>query len=159
MVIEGAGSRSAAPAAGFEELYRTHWDPMVRLATLLVDRPAVAEELVQEAFVRVERAYDRLDAPLAYLRVAVVNRCRNHLRRVSLERRHRPEPPLAVTGPELDETWQQLRRLTPRRRAAIVLRFYADLRVDEVAEVLGCRPGTAASLIHRGLADLREVLS
>jgi hypothetical protein len=49
MVIEGAGSRSAAPAAGFEELYRAHWDPMVRLATLLVDRPAVAEELVQEA--------------------------------------------------------------------------------------------------------------
>jgi RNA polymerase sigma-70 factor (ECF subfamily) len=91
--------------------------------------------------------------------VAVVNRCRNHLRRASLERRLRPEPPLAVTGPELDETWQQLRRLTPRRRAAIVLRFYADLRVDEVAEVLGCRPGTAASLIHRGLADLREVLS
>jgi DNA-directed RNA polymerase specialized sigma24 family protein len=40
-----------------------------------------------------------------------------------------------------------------------VLRFYADLRVDEVAKILGCRPGTAASLIHRGLADLREVLS
>jgi DNA-directed RNA polymerase specialized sigma24 family protein len=68
MVVEGAGSRSAAPAAGFEELYRTHWDPMVRLATLLVDRPAVAEELVQDAFVRVERAYDQLDAPLSYLR-------------------------------------------------------------------------------------------
>jgi DNA-directed RNA polymerase specialized sigma24 family protein len=89
----------------------------------------------------------------------VVNRCRNHARRLSLERRHRPETPLEVTGPELDETWQQLRRLTPRRRAAIVLRFYADLRVDEVAATLGCRPGTAASLIHRGLADLREVLS
>jgi RNA polymerase sigma factor (sigma-70 family) len=159
MVSQGARSRGAAPAAGFEELYRTHWDPMVRLATLLVDRPAVAEELVQEAFVRVERAYDRLDAPVAYLRAAVVNRCRSYLRRVSLERRHRLETPLEVTGPELDETWQQLRRLTPRRRAAIVLRYYADLRIDEVAEILGCRPGTAASLIHRGLADLREVLS
>lgn len=94
------------------------------------------------------------------MRAGVVNGCRSYLRRVSLERRHRLEaPPLEVTGPELDETWQQLRRLTPRRRAAIVLRFYADLRVDEVAKILGCRPGTAASLIHRGLADLREVLS
>lgn len=114
MVIEGAGSRSAAPAAGFEELYRAHWDPMVRLATLLVDRPAVAEELVQEASVRVERAYDQLDAALAYLRAAVVNRCRNHLRRVSLERRHRPEPPLEVTGPELDETWQPSTSISAR---------------------------------------------
>jgi RNA polymerase sigma factor (sigma-70 family) len=159
MVSQGARSRVAAPGAGFEELYQAYWDPMVRLATLLVDRPAVAEELVQEAFVRVERAYDRLDAPVAYLRAAVVNRCRSYLRRASLERRHQLEAPLEVTGPELDETWQQLRRLTSRRRAAIVLRFYADLRVDEVAEILGCRPGTAASLIHRGLADLREVLS
>ena len=132
---------------------------MVRLATLLVDRPAVAEELVQDAFVRVERAYDRLDAPLPYLRAAVVNACRSHIRRRSLERRHADDPVLEVDGPELDETWEHLRRLTPRKRAAIVLRFYADLRVEDVAAALGCRTGTAASLIHRGLADLREVLS
>jgi hypothetical protein len=43
-----ARSRGAAPGAGLEELYHAYWDPMVRLATLLVDRPAVAEELVQE---------------------------------------------------------------------------------------------------------------
>jgi DNA-directed RNA polymerase specialized sigma24 family protein len=87
MVSHEARSRVAAPGAGFEELYHAYWDPMVRLATLLVDRPAEAEELVQEAFVRVERTYDRLDAPVAYVRAAVVNRCRSYLRRVSLERR------------------------------------------------------------------------
>ena len=51
-----------------------------------------------------------------------------------------------------------LRTLTPRRRAAIVLRFYSELSVEETAEALGCSEGTVKSLTSRGLADLRECI-
>jgi DNA-directed RNA polymerase specialized sigma24 family protein len=146
------------PFGAFDAFYQDRWVPMVRLATLIVGRPDVAEELVQDAFVRTADAFGRVTQPNAYLRAAVVNACRNHLRRARLERRHEPGLPMPVHGVELDETWQQLQRLSPRRRAALVLRFYADMPVAEVARCLGCRPGTAASLIHRGLADLKEVL-
>ena len=60
--------------------------------------------------------------------------------------------------PELDETWDVLRRLPPRQRAAVVLRFYEDLSEAAIAELLGCRPGTVKSLIHRGLAKVEEAL-
>ena len=50
------------------------------------------------------------------------------------------------------------RRLPERQRAALVIRFYEDLRHDQIAEALGCRPGTAASLVSRGLARLRDDL-
>jgi RNA polymerase sigma factor (sigma-70 family) len=63
-----------------------------------------------------------------------------------------------VFPPELDEMWAALGRLTPRRRAALVLRYYADLPVDEVAATLGCRVATAKSLIQRALRQLRETV-
>jgi hypothetical protein len=76
----------------FVELYRSRYLPMVRLAFLLLGSNAVAEEVVQEAFVRVRNAVDRVDNPAAYLslRVAVVNACRNEQRHANVERRHRP---------------------------------------------------------------------
>ena len=61
--------------------------------------------------------------------------------------------------PELDETWDLLRRLPDRQRAAIVLRFYEDLSEAEIARLLRCRPGTVKSLIHRGLARVRSGMS
>lgn len=134
---------------------------MVRLATLLVDDQARAEELVQDAFVRVHRRWDRIDNPGAYLRTAVVNACRSHHRRRAMVKRR--EPVLhadagAVTSQHPDELGDALAALPYRRRAAIVLRYYADLPDDEIAEALGVRPPTVRTLIHRGLADLREEL-
>jgi RNA polymerase sigma factor (sigma-70 family) len=66
---------------------------------------------------------------------------------------------LHTDAPELDELWQVLAGLPPRRRAALVLRYYEDLAIDEIARLLECQPGTVSSLLHRGLADLRKVLS
>jgi DNA-directed RNA polymerase specialized sigma24 family protein len=63
---------------------------------------------------------------------------------------------LSVGLPELDETWALLRALPERQRMAVVLRFYEDLPEAEIARLLGCRPGTVKSLIHRGLAKVRE---
>jgi RNA polymerase sigma factor (sigma-70 family) len=51
-----------------------------------------------------------------------------------------------------------LARLAPDRRAALVLRYYEDLPVQEVADILGVAPGTVKSMVHRALAELREVI-
>jgi RNA polymerase sigma factor (sigma-70 family) len=64
-----------------------------------------------------------------------------------------------VDDPEIDETWAAVCRLPFRQRAVLALRFYEDLPEAEIARVLGCRPGTVKSSLHRGLAKLREELS
>ena len=60
--------------------------------------------------------------------------------------------------PEIDEVLGALATLTPKRRIALVLRFYEDQGVEAIAAALGCRVGTARSLVHRGLATLRKTL-
>lgn len=142
--------------AGFVALYREQYGAMVRLAYLLTDSKAIAEELVQDAFVRVYQRWAHVDNGPAYLRRAVVNACRSHHRRRFLQRRHPAEPPPPVEMPEPDGMWELLAGLSPRRRAALVLRFYEDLPVRDIAEALGCSSGTVKSLIHRGLAQLRK---
>jgi RNA polymerase sigma-70 factor (sigma-E family) len=161
---EPGAARRATPlgdvaAGSCAQLHAEQYGAMVRLAHLLVGSNAVAEELVQDAFLEVHRRWSRIDNPGAYLRTSVVNRCRMHGRRRAVERRYVPDPLRVVTDPELDETWAALARLSPRRRAALVLRFYADMPEAEIAEALGCRPATVRSLVHRGLAQLREILA
>lgn len=144
---------------GFDGLYLEQRVRSIRLATVLTGDRSVAEEIVQDAFLEVSRRWGELENPAGYLRTVLVNRCRNHLRRLEVRRRKAPPPPrLEVDAPELDELWTVLMRLPAKRRAALVLRFYEDLPVSEVARILDCRPGTVSSLVHRGLADLRKVL-
>lgn len=136
-------------------LYRERYGPMVRLAYLLTGDRAVAEELVQDAFVSVHRGWDRATNPPAYLRTTVVNACRSWGRRrvLEIDRRPRaPEPATLVT----DELWDVLRTLPARQRAAVVLRYYEDLPDREIAGLLGCREATVRSSIHRALAALRK---
>ena len=142
----------------FVELYRTRYDAMVRLAYLLTGDRSAAEELAQDAFVAVHRNWGRPSNPSAYLRTAVVNACRSWGRRKVLERDRRPAPSEpSVLAP--DEMWDTLQTLPERQRTAVVLRFYEDLPDREIADVLGCREGTVRTLVHRGLAALKEELS
>ena len=146
-----------APLRSFEDFYRAQHEPMLRLAYLLTQSRAAAEDLVQDSFLRVQPHWGSLDTPGAYLRRTVTNAC------YSWHRRRRREEALAVHPPEPgepehDEMWDALATLVPRRRAALVLRYYLDLSEAEIADALGCRPGTVKSLTHRGLADLRKVL-
>jgi RNA polymerase sigma factor (sigma-70 family) len=136
---------------------------MVRLAHVICGSNAVAEEIVQEAFVLVRAHWATITNPGGYLRTTVVNLARGYLRRHDVELRHAggpPGPAVAVTGdPEIDETWAVVCRLPEQQRAVLALRFYEDLSIAQIAEVLGCRAGTVKSSIHRGLAKLREELS
>ena len=139
------------------EVYRVGYGKLVRLAYLLTGHAGIAEEVVQDAFVATHRIGDHLRDPYPYVRRAVVNRCRSWGRRYTVERAHRPRPPdpaeLAA-----DEMWDALAALTDRQRIAIVLRFYEDMPDDRIAEILGCRPSTVRSAVHRGLLSLRQVI-
>ncbi len=143
----------------FAECYRDLRPEMVRLATLMTGSSETGQDLVQDAFVRLHGAWSRVHEPRAYLRRAVVNACNSHHRRRGLERRHasrEERAPDASLG--ADELADALNALPYRQRAALVLRFYADLSDTDIAAALRCRPGTVGSLIHRGLEQLRRVI-
>ncbi len=128
---------------------------LVRLAYLLTGHQAIAEEVVQDAFINTQRAWNRVEHPWSYLRSAVVNGCRSWGRRQAVAQAHppdRPEPDLL----EADELWDALNALDERRRTALILRYYLDLPTAEIADILGCRPATARTMIHRGLRQLRK---
>jgi RNA polymerase sigma-70 factor (sigma-E family) len=156
MVSNPAPPTAPQWAPALVELYQARYAPLVRLAYLLTGSPAAAEELVQEAFIATHRGWGRVRQPAAYVRTAVVNNVRSWGRRTQLEHAHRATtlPPLAHQEP--DELWDALGALPERQRVAIVLRFYEDLPDHEIAHVLGCRPGTVRTAIHRGLAALRK---
>lgn len=130
---------------------------MTRLAHAITGSNAVAQEVVQDAFLRMSGARD-VREPVAYLRTVVVNLSRTALRRgtrtVTL-----PHEPVALDPPELDELWQQVQRLPEKYRTALALRFYADMSEAQMAEAMGVRPGTVKSLVSRGLEMLRKELS
>jgi RNA polymerase sigma factor (sigma-70 family) len=141
-------------------LYRSHRTPMVRLAHLLTGSNAAAQDLVQDAFVKVGPRLGGLDNPGGYLRRTVVNECRMWLRHGAVVQRHSgAERPRVHLPPELDEMWDALAKIPDRQRIALVCRYYEDLTVDEIAGVLDCRPGTVKSLIHRGLGSLKDVIN
>lgn len=140
------------------ELHRERYAPMVRLAALLCGSSEVAEELVQDAFVRVIERWDRIEQPAAYLRAAVVNACTGYRRHRAVVRRHESRPPLAVVDPDGISMRDSILRLPSRQRAVVVLRFYEDLPEKEIADLLHCRVGTVKSALHRGLEQLRRVV-
>lgn len=152
----GAGGGRAVTT--FVDLYATAYGPMVRLGHLLTGSNEVGEEIAQDAFGRAYLVFDTLDNPGGYVRRSVVNGCRSWQRRRAVERRFAARavaPPAAVDRAPSD-LLDALAALPFRQRAALVLRFYEDRTMDEIAAALGCRTGTAKSLVSRGLARLRE---
>ena len=136
---------------------------------LLADR-GEAEDAEQEAWVDVWRGLPRFEMGRPFrpwLLAMVSNRCHMKVRRRTLDTvpydsevvEHAPveqEGP----GPELDgELHEALARLDEEQRRVLALRFYADLQLDEIAEVLGVPLGTVKSRLHRGLGMLRGLLS
>lgn len=147
------------PLDPFELTYRELWPATVRLARLVSGSQDAAEDLAQDAFIGMMRA-GSVESPRAYLRRSVINGAINGTRRKRLEREHLARQTEPVSPPpEYDETWQRLRVLPVRQRAVLVLRYYEDLSEAEIAEVLGCRPGTVKSTAARAIARLRKEMS
>jgi RNA polymerase sigma-70 factor (sigma-E family) len=150
------------------ELYQRHYADTLRLAYLVTGERALAEDLVQEAFLRVFARFVDLrdkDAFGPYLRRTVINLANKHFRRRKTESaylaRHGRSPRDVVADPDPigDAALRQaLFGLPARQRSAIVLRFYEDLSERQTADILRCRPGTVKSLVSRGLTALRNVI-
>jgi RNA polymerase sigma factor (sigma-70 family) len=153
-----AVKRLPPPTTMLEDLYRAKWSSMMRLAWLMTGSREAAEDIVHDAFLRLERSLGDVREPVPYLRRIVVREVYARQRHAEVERRHRPRVLEPVFNPEVEEIWDAVRILPDRQRCALVLRFYSDHSIDEIAELLGCPSGTVKSLIHRGLARLREEL-
>src|SRR6266487_1205321 len=166
--VDGVDRLAAHDTGRLGELYARHADDAVRLAFLLTGDRGLAEDLVQDAFVRLAGRLVHLRDPgafEAYLRRTVLNLTNSHFRRKRVERAYLARARGAIGTQEgrrdpsvedRDALWRALGRLSKRQRAAIVLRFYEDLSEREVSEILKCRPGTVKSLVSRGLATLKN---
>jgi RNA polymerase sigma factor (sigma-70 family) len=158
--VDRDSTTSFPPAsAGLEVTYRRHFPALVRVAFLITGSAAAAEDAVHEVFVRCAHRIESLDHPESYLRAAVVNECRTQHRRSRRGETHRTVAINDHLPTEHIETRDALAALTPRQRAAIVLRYFEDLPEAEIAEVLRCRPATVRSLISRALGTLRKELA
>lgn len=154
-----------------EKLYHEEAPALVRLARLFTDDRTGAEDIVQEAFIRLYHAADRVDDPgksTAYLRSIVLNLVRDTNRRGLLSLRHqdsmvddrKPEDPheLTVRSESQAEVIEALNQLSARQRECLILRFYYELTEAEIAGTLSISPNSVKTHCRRGLAALEPLL-
>jgi RNA polymerase sigma-70 factor (sigma-E family) len=165
------GMLPAARGVDLHTLYDAHWRYLVRLAMLLVDDVASAEDVVQDAFMALHRKAADLrdpDAGLAYLRTSVLNLSRSVIRRRQVARKHlKVAEPEATAGADHDvlvrddhrQALDAVRSLPRRQREVLVLRYWSGLSEREIAQTLGISTGSVKSAASRGMATLQTILS
>ena len=153
---------SGASEAAIEEVYRRRYSSFLRLGFAMLGNHDLAREAVQETFATAlrERASFRGDGSLdGWLWKAMLNACRQERRR--WRRLSDEQPPEPATNGQPSE-WSELRALIAalpdQERHALFLRYYADLSQDEIAEVLGVRPGTVGATLTHARNKLRIAL-
>jgi RNA polymerase sigma-70 factor (sigma-E family) len=152
-------------------LFDEHYRGLCRLAALLLNDSAAAEEVVQEAFLRTFSSWWRVRHPERaqwYLRTSVVNLCRSKLRRRSTEERGNrvtwsdEDRQSGTDATDLSDDAVTLvkfvRQLPPRQRDAVVLRYYEDLPEAEIARILGCAVGTIKSQLSKARATIAAAM-
>ncbi len=151
----------AKPVPSFEETYREHRLALVRLAFLMCGSRELSEDLVQSAFTATHTRWHEIDNHLPYLRRAVVNLAKDGQRQRYRWLRHASllKPEAVTLPPDVDETWALLLRLPPAQRAVIVLHYYEDLALVEVASLLERPASTVRSDLRRALDRLRKELT
>jgi RNA polymerase sigma-70 factor (sigma-E family) len=157
----------AAPPgdAEFTEFVHAAWPGLYRTAYLMLGEHQLAEDLVQSALAKTYASWRRVREPAAapaYARAVLANTATSWFRRRSW-RSERPTAVLPDRGVEHDPSTRPavvdaLATLAPRQRAVVVLRYYDDLSVREVAQALGISEGTVKSQTSDALARLRTVL-
>jgi RNA polymerase sigma-70 factor (sigma-E family) len=152
-----------AQQASLRRAFEQHYLRTLRLCLLLSGRREEAEDIAQEAFVKLAPKIEGLEEPAVgpYVRRIAVNLSKNRNRRfrVELRAQARLRPWMEVGGPsarERDALWEAIKRLPSRQRACLVLRYYEDLSERETSEVLKCSVGTVKSQTSRALARLRK---
>lgn len=147
------------PSLAFERFYRDAWPQAYRLACLLTQDAAAGEEIAQDVLAQMYTTWGRAERPHAYLRTSVINRSHNWHRRGRVQQ---AALPLVATPASVDFAADDLAdavaALPFRQRAVLVLRYYLGLTEAEIAEALGCRPGTVKSSASRALNQLQKVV-
>ena len=152
-------------------LYDEEAVALVRLARIFTDDRAGAEDIVQEAFIRLFHATHRIESPdraVSYLRSIVLNLVRDENRRGLMSLRHQdamidtrspvqPDEHLAVTESQ-SEVMDALNRLSHRQRECLVLRFYMDMSESDIASALDISPNSVKTHCRRGLESLERML-
>jgi RNA polymerase sigma-70 factor (sigma-E family) len=167
----GIGRRARRHADPLADLHREHYASLVRLASLVLGDVGLAEQVVQDAFVKMHLRWGglrHLDRAPAYLRSCVLNGARSQLRRQKVRDRHdarRTVAPAAgtpeasaVAAAEQERVVAALRRLPERQREALALRYFLDLPEAEIAAAMGVSAGSVKTHVHRGLAALAQLL-
>ena len=152
-----------------EASFRRHHAALLRLAVVLTGDRGLADDLVQEAFLRLHRtrSWPRPEAELAYLRRTVVNLSHGHHRRLAVARRHAPkEVEVEAPGADVSAAAREqrrlvadaVRRLPTRQRDCVVLHYFTGLSDAEIATDLGIGVGSVKTHLHRARAALAEHL-
>ncbi len=164
------GSANADRAAAFSELAERHLADSYRLAALILGDPAEAEDATHDAFVAAWKHWGSLRDPArfeAWFGRILVNVCRDRLRRT---RRHPitdlsdelsmspAADDIAAVAADRDAVGRGLARLDPDQRIVVILRYYRDLSIDQIAARVGVPAGTVKSRLHYALRDLGVAL-
>ena len=151
-------------------LFRQEGPSLVRLARLFTDDRNAAEDLVQEAFIRLYRSAHRVrdqNRLPAYLRSIVLNLARDHNRRGLLSLRHQQTTRVETSEPPDEQIFrsesqarviESLGILSQRQRDCLVLRFFLELSEREIADTLGISPNSVKTHVRRGMAALESLL-
>jgi RNA polymerase sigma-70 factor (sigma-E family) len=159
--MAGAEPRTERADAGFEAFVAERLPHLLKLGRALAGDEHRGADLVQDALERTLLNWSRVEDPDSYVRRAMVNRSVSVWRKL---RRERPLPEHDDTGtpredrPHDHELFAAVRRLPPRQRAVIALRYYEDLTEARTAEVLGCSVGTVKRQASEAMAKLRAQL-
>lgn len=149
----------------FDRWYEREHAQVLAVLTVLSGDVELAREATDEAFARALERWERVAAmtsPAAWVHTVGLNCLRRTRRRARLEGaliRRRPPRSVTVDKEPDPELWEAVRRLAPRQRLAVVLRFVGDLSEPEIAEVMRISRGTVASTLADARALLRTVLA
>jgi RNA polymerase sigma-70 factor (ECF subfamily) len=156
---------TAVTVLGFEEFFQAEHVRLARALFLLTGSAAEADELTQEAMVRVYERWDRvrqMDSPQGYLFRTAMNLHRSRLRRLATRARHiftvTPSPDPAEMVESRDSLSRALASLPTGQREALVLVEWLGMDQEEAATALGIKPGSVRARLSRAKADLRRML-
>ena len=151
------------------KLFNAHARSLVRMVRLFVDDRNAAEDMVQEAFLRLLDALPKIRQPeraAAYLRSIVLNLARDHNRHGLVSLRHRlpaDESPASIEDKivlreDQKQVIEALGNLPRRQRDCLVLKYYTELPIAEIAETLGLSVNTVKTHLSRGMSELEKRL-
>lgn len=161
---QAAGSARVAPS-DFDALFQQHYERLVRALTVVAGDRVLAEDAVQEAFVKAHlkwRKIGRYDDPAGWVRRVALNRLRDEhrrgVRKLEALGRLRRRTDVATDTPEIDEFGRLLAELPRQQRATTALFYVDELPIDEIATALGISRGTVKSHLHDARRRLRPLL-